>query len=240
MNGRSPTLMPVLNLDLFAAAADPESARYRVLDGLQRARRAFQRYCVYPHLGQLVDLHTGLRVLLDGAERVERSGTGAAIGVDWEADRIIHAGPPAPLAVELARWAMPRIVEAIEEGRALYEFAAEHAALAAVGLVPPYRDEGYLVFQGESTSVRALRYRISALTGRDGRYRSLRTVPVDVALDPLAPPQTWKAALAATSPDLPAPATFRLDADFDLPLDETLLPVAKRKLLGLVQSWGEA
>lgn len=232
--------MPALSLDLFVAAADPEASRYRVLDGLQHARRAFHRYRVYPHLRSLVHLHAGLRTLLNGAEQVENSTAGPAVGVDWETGRIIHARPPAPLAVDLARWALPHIAEAMEEGRMLYEFAAEHAALAAVGLVPPYRDEGYLVFQSGPSAVRALRYHVSALTGSDGRYRSLRTTPVDVDLDPLAPPQAWKASLTTAFPDLPAPATFRLDADLDLPLDDTLLPVAKRKLLGMVQAWGEA
>ncbi len=240
VNDRPPTLMTPLSLDRFAAATDPEAARYRLLGGLQETRRAFQRYCVYPHLAQLVDLYTGLRSLLDGADRIERSSAGAAVGVDWAAGRIVYAGPPVPLAVELARWALPRIVETLEEGRALYEFASEHAELAAVGLVPTYRDEGYLVVRGGDRALRTLRYRISALTGRDGRYRSLRTSDVAVDLDPLGSPQTWKAALVASAPDLPAPATFRLDADLDLPLDATLLPLAKRKLLGLAQAWGEA
>ena len=43
----------------------------------------------------------------------------------------------------------------------------------------------------------------------------------------------------AAAPDLPAPAAFRLDAEVDLPVDATLVPVAKRKLLGLIGAWGE-
>ena len=239
MNDRPPDAMPPLTLDLFAAAADPEAARYRILGGLQRARDAFRRYHIYPHLGQLVGLQGGLRAVVEGAARVERSGAGPAVGVDWEAGRVVHAGPPAPLAVALGRWALPRIEEAVEEGRALYEFAAAHADLAAVGLVPAYRDEGFLAARA-GDRVHVLRYHVSALTGADGRYRGLKTAPVDVSLDPLAPPQRWKAQLAEACPDLPTPALFRLDTDVDLPLAETLVPVAKRKLLGLVQAWGEA
>ena len=231
--------MTDLSLDLFAAAADAEAARYRVLAALQRARRAFARNCVAPDLARLVGLHRDLRALLDGAGRVEGSGSGRAVGVDWETGRVVHAAPPAPLALSLARWAQPHVAGAVREGQALYEFAAEHAALDAVGVVPAYRDEGYLVVAAGG-AVRPLRYHVSSLAGADGRYRALRTSDVDVALDPLAPPAVWKAALAASDPDLPAPALFSLRADLDLPVDETLLPVAKRKLLGLVQSWGVA
>ena len=223
--------MTDLSLDLFAAAADAEAARYRVLAALQRARRAFARNCVAPDLARLVGLHRDLRALLDGS--------GRAVGVDWETGRVVHAAPPAPLALSLARWAQPHVAGAVREGQALYEFAAEHAALDAVGVVPAYRDEGYLVVAAGG-AVRPLRYHVSSLAGADGRYRALRTSDVDVALDPLASPAVWKAALAASDPDLPAPALFSLHTDLDLPVDETLLPVAKRKLLGLVQSWGVA
>ena len=231
--------MTSLSLDLFARAADPEAARYRVLAGLQQARRAFARNCVYPALGHLVGLHRGLRSLLDGADRVDARPTGRAVDVDWEAGRIVHEAAPAPLALDLARWALPQIVEAIEEGRTLYDFAAEHAALDAVGLVPSYHTEGFLLL-GAPDGVRALRYHVSALAGSDGRYRSLRTAEVAVALDPLAPPAAWKRALTAAAPDLPAPAAFHLHTDLDLPVEPTLLPVGKRKLLAFVETWGEA
>ena len=231
--------MTDLSLSLFAAAADAEAARYRVLAALQRARQSFARNRVAPELARLLGLHRDLHALLDGAGAVEGSQSGRAVGVDWEAGRVVHARPPAPLALHLARWAQPHVARAVREGQALYEFAAEHAALDAVGVVPAYRDEGYLVVTAGG-AVRPFRYHVSSLAGADGRYRALRTSDVPVALDPLAPPHAWKAALAASDPDLPAPALFAVRADLDLPVDETLLPVAKRKLLGLVQSWGEA
>lgn len=231
--------MTDLPLRLFAA--DTEATRYRVLAGLQRARRAFAQNRVFPHLAGLTRLHADLRALLDGARRVEASPAAPAVDVDWEAGRLRREAPPPPPAVDLARWALPRLAEAIDEGRTLYAFAAEHASLDAVGLVPRYRDEGFLLLTSdEGGAVRAVRYRLSPLTGADGKTRGVQTVPVPVALDPLAPPPTWKEALSAAAPDLLAPATFRLQADLPLPVEETLLPVAKRKLVGLVEAWGTA
>lgn len=226
----------MLDLSLFAAASDAEAARYRVLAGLQRARRAFTQNRVEPALARLSALHADLRALLGGAGRVERWGP--AVGVDWEAGRLVRATPPAPLALDLARWALPRVGGAVEEGRALWAFAGEHAALDAVGLLPAYRREGFLLV-GDGGPVRALRYRLSPLAGADGQAR-LDTRPVRVALDPLAPPPTWKAALAAAAPDLGSPAAFHLRTDLPLPVDETLVPVARAKLLALAGAWGEA
>ena len=233
--------MPPLSLSLFDAAQDAESARYRVLAGLASARTAFTDCRVSPFLGDLVALHRGLSALVASADAVAGSvaGSGPVVDVDWEAGRLVRERPDAPLAVGLARWALPLVEAAVAEGRTLYEFAAEHAALRAVGVVPGYRAEGFLLV-ADVGGVHALRYRVSPLADADGRYRALRTVRLDLALDPSAPPHVWKAALAQAAPDLPTPAAFHLDAEIDLPVEETLVPVAKRKLLGLVQEWGEA
>ena len=193
-------------LALFDHALDAEAARYRVLAGLAGARDAFTRNRVSPHLGDLIRLHAALRALLAGADAVRPLGD--AVGVDWRAGRLVREETtPAPLAVDLARWALPRIESVLAEGRTLYEFADEHAEIRAVGLLPGYRSEGFLLV-ADGAEVAVLRYHVSPITGPDGRYQALRTSRVDVALDPLAPPQTWKAALADAAPDLASPAAF--------------------------------
>ena len=230
--------MPALTLALFGVASDAEASRYRILAGLAETRAAFRANQIAPFLGELVTLHRGLAALVAGADSVE-AHAGPVVGVDWETGRLVRGGSEAPLAIGLARWALPRVEAALGEGRALYEFAAERAALRAVGLVPAYRDEGFLLVR-DARAVTVLRYRVSPLAGPDGQYRALRTAPLDAGLDPLAPPAAWKAALAEAAPDLVRPAAFELAADVDLPVEATLVPVAKRKLMGLVGAWGQA
>jgi hypothetical protein len=234
--------MSSLTLDLFVAARDAEAAEYRILAGLQEARRAFTRSRVYPHLADLIALRRTLGGLLDGAERVEAGTPSRVKGVDWEAGSVVMEREDivgAPLALDLARWALPRLDVVIDEGRTLFEFVDSHAALAAVGLVPTYQAEGFLLLPDAGGGWRALRYAVSALAGDDGAYRALRTVPVPVSLPILAPPAAWKQALADACADLPTPATFQVVTDVAFPIEETVLPVAKRKLLRMV-TYGEA
>lgn len=231
--------MSVLPLSLFDAASDAEATQYRVLAGLNEARSAFRDLRVEPYFADLVGLHRALAALVAGASAVE-DARGAIVGIDWEAGRLLRQGPAgAPLAIDLARWALPLVSAAVAEGKTVYEFASESAELAAVGVVPAYRDEGYLLIHDDD-GVRVLRYQISPLMAADGAYRALRTTDLDLRLDPLATSEAWKAALVETAPDLPAPAAFRVATELDLPVDETLVPVAKRKLLGLIGDWGEA
>ncbi len=235
--------MSGLHLDLFAAATDAEAARYRVLAGVKEAHTAFVRSQVYPHLADLIRLRRALRDFLDGVEQFRAGHAGRIKGIDWESKEVIFDPPEsaAPLLAEdLAHWALPHLTEAIEEGRTLFEFVDEHAELQAVGVVPAYQDEGYLILHDEDGQVFVLRYTMSALTGEDGKYRSLRTKPVAADLHPLAPPGIWKDLLVERYPDLPVPATFRLAADVAFPLEATMLPIAKRKLLRMISDHGEA
>jgi hypothetical protein len=234
--------MSSLSIDLFVSARDAEAAEYRVLAGLLEARRAFTRSRVYPHLAELITLRRTLAGLVDGADRVDAGAPNRVVGVDWEAGAVVHERQDvvgAPLAIDLARWTLPRLDLVIEEGRTLFEFVDAHAALASVGLLPAYQAEGFLLLPETGGGWRALRYAVSSLAGDDGAYRALRTVPVPVSLPMLAPPAAWKRALADACAELPAPATFLVETDVAFPLEETVLPVAKRKLLRLVAA-GEA
>ena len=235
----------MLTLHHFAAASDEEAARYRVLAGLQEARHAFARSRVYPHLADLIRLRRALAAFLGAADKVREARPGRVTGIDWESGALVRdpedVEPPL-LAEDLARWALPLLTDALEEGRTLFEFVDEHADLAAVGLLPTYQQEGYLLVPDDEAEghVLALRYAVSVLADESGRYRSLRTKPVEADVPPLAPPSAWKEALAGAFPDLPAPAVFRLDTDVPFPIEETVLPVAKRKLLRLIADRGEA
>ena len=237
-------------LDLSLFAGDPEAAEYRLRAELLTARRAFRTSRIYPHLAELVRLRRALRAVLDHADHL-RSRPGRVTGVDWEKEEVTFAPSEWPEGAaasveDLARWALPPVEAAIAEGQAVYDFVEETTRVAAVGLVPAYVDEGYLLIPQFGSACEgaapfaALRYACGILTAPDARYRSLRTAVVALPDGLAADPVAWKRALAAAQPDLPNPATYLLDADVGFPIQETVLPVAKRKLLRLITSLGGA
>jgi hypothetical protein len=232
--------MSILNFDLFSAASDEEAARYRILDALQSVRRAFAANEVYPHLGDLIRLHEALTRLTDAAGAVQERQQGPLRGIDLEEGQLIYgdAAELPLLADALARWALPRLADAIEEGRTLYEFVEQHAVVRAVGIVPSYQDEGYLLLPAPPR-VRVLRYAMALYEEPDGRYRALRTADIGEAPADVLPAQL-KQRLVRAHPELPNPATYRVETDLDFPVDATLLPVAKRKLLQYLAMGGPA
>jgi hypothetical protein len=131
-------------------------------------------------------------------------------------------------------WALPKIKAAIEEGQTIYNFVEKHVALEEVGLVPSYVDEGYLLVPEPKTSrLHVVRYEVSIFTSAEQKFRNLKTETVksyDVnAID--ASPWHVKQHLMKELRDLPNPATYTFTSELDYPYDETLLPIAKRKLL---------
>jgi hypothetical protein len=242
--------MQPLSLELFAGAVDDvEKTQYQILGGLKQACAAFEEQRVYPHLGRLVELHGALRTVLKRTEDFRTPETGQITGLDWEEKVLTYEWPEledTEMAVveDLIRWALPHLREAIEEGRRVYEHVEDNMELETVGIVPSYLQEGYLMVpEREAGQLHVLRYQLSIIQEEGEKHRALRTVHcktveengVDVH------PSTVKLDLLEERRDLPNPATYFSNTALDVPYQETLLPVVKRRLIRrLASEMGEA
>ncbi len=232
--------MTQLNLESFlAAGGDVEAAQYRMLDSLGQIRRAFTNNVIYPHLGELVRLHSALQELSDQLRGFREALPRKMVGLDPETNRVIYeralsGGGHLEGVEEMVRWAMPHIRSAVEEGRAIFEFVEENLHMGEVGLVPSFVEEGYLFVPDKGAAVlHVLRYSLSIIVESGERYRTLKTALVEsVEVGTVVPsPQSIKLRLLERTRDLPNPATFFFDTDLDFPFEQTMLPVAKRKLM---------
>ncbi|HEX7071450.1 MAG TPA: hypothetical protein VF190_11620 [Rhodothermales bacterium] len=232
--------MDGLSIDMFVRAdQDFESAQYRILGGLKEMRDAFTGNVIYPHLRSLIDLHSSLHSVLENLDSLRSAGPRRATGIDLDQASLIYESEPTGnrelgFVEDLIQWALPLIREAIEEGRTIFEFVDEHLVLEEVGIVPPYVQEGYFIVPDRMGSrLHVLQYSLSIFTKADERFRTLRTTTVktveqwSIALSPSA----IKLDLLREKRDLPNPATFVVDFALDFPYEDTVLPVAKRKLL---------
>lgn len=241
--------MDGLGLNFFlTAGSDLEAAQYRFLGSLKTARDAFKQNIIYPHLGQLVGLHGALVALIEKVEDVRDALPGAIKDLDLENRTVIYEkqdldGDQFRRLEELMRWALPLIQDAIEEGRTIFEFVEENMTLEEVGIVPSYVKEGYLLVPDRVHRVlHILRYELSIFAGADERYQSLKTTHVKSISrgSVAASPSTIKLDLVTENRELPNPATYHFVTDLEFPFNETLLPVAKRKLIRYLCARGHA
>jgi hypothetical protein len=216
-----------------------ERTRFEILGGLQKIRSNFHHNKIYPDLAMLIDLHTSLQTITDNAETLQRKYPRTLKEIDFEERKLIYNDVPIhddnfDSIRELIDWAMPYIQTAMEEGATMFEFVEENLSLEVVGILPSYLEEGYAFVPDNASGVlHVIRYEVSIFTGASEQYRSLKTTLVKSVprLTILQPAQKLKLELLQEYPELPNPATYSFDTDLDFPFQETILPVAKRRLL---------
>lgn len=237
--------MSELNLEMFIGAhRDYESSQFHILSGLQKIRRTFSQNKVYPPLAELIELYMTLKRIAGNSEGIEQELPKRIKGLDLGAKRILYESiepDPAHLRAigELIHWALPRIQQAIEEGETIYNFVDSNIKVEEVGILPSYVEEGYLLVpEVRQNLLHVIRYEVSIFTSADHQYRNLKTTAVRtlplMSLD--FSPGRIKMELMAAHRDLPNPATYFFATDLDFPFQETVLPIAKRKLLRQIYS----
>jgi hypothetical protein len=232
--------MGMLTLDMFTqGVTDLEATQYRVMAALAALRRDFRQNTLYPGLGDLIELASVLETISRNRDRYRSSLPQTLTGVDLEKKELMFNAVPADAesverTFELLQWAMPFVKELTDEGVAMYEFVHQNLTIDPVGIMPLYRDEGYVFVPDHRTNVvHVLRYELSLYTADAEQYRAMRTVEIEahVPTSPLETPEDLKLSLMESRTDMPNPATFLMDTDLDFPFDQTILPVAKRKLM---------
>jgi hypothetical protein len=237
--------MHKLTLDTFlTGTADAELRQYHVLEGLKHNYTEFMHNRLYPSLAELVELHTSLVNILNGMSDIQGHLPHELKEIDLEHGKLVYqtAGindEDFQRAAELITWALPRIEQAIDEGINIYNFVDEHIQIEQVGLLPMYREEGYwFVPEHRAALLHLLRYEVSLFTSANEKFRSLKTKNIrDIEQKSIVQtPESIKLNLIEQFHDLPNPATFICETDLDFPYTETILPIAKRKLMAQVFS----
>jgi hypothetical protein len=127
---------------------------------------------------------------------------------------------------------------AITNGTEIYEFVEDKLNILPVGILPVHSKEGYF-FLTDSTAnaTRAYSYYLSFFEKHDEKYRSMRTEYIDSWQRNLSNTyEQIKSELLQRKPELPNPAVFAIETSLKFPLDETLLPVAKRSLVRYIST----
>jgi hypothetical protein len=237
--------MHKLSLDaFFSGSNDLETRQYHILEGLKGYHGEFTHNRLYPSLAELVDLHAALVDVMNGMSDIRGHLPHELKEVDLEEGKLVYepsgiSDDDLMQAAELVTWALPKIKQAIEEGVDIYHFVDDHITIEQVGILPMYREEGYwFVPEHKAALLHVLRYELSLFTSANERYRSLKTTNVGeiVQTHVQQAPESIKLHLIERFRDLPNPATFLCETDLDFPYTETILPVAKRKLMAQVFS----
>ncbi|MDH4069719.1 MAG: hypothetical protein OEV30_04790 [Ignavibacteria bacterium] len=224
---------------ILSGADDHEKRQFLLLHGLKEYSREFSQNRLYPFLSELTELYRTLTVLHEKQDELREHFPRELKEVDLERMELVydqtedHSQNIGEM-VQLIEWALPLVRNVMEEGMEIFNFVEDHITIAEVGITPIYRDEGYwFVPDARAHMLHLLRYEVSLFTSANERYRTLKTRLLDsVGRDsPDNTPESIKWKLIRQYHDLPNPATFSCETELDFPYGETMLPVAKRKLM---------
>ena len=232
-----------LSIDLFTSVQDDiEKRQYIILGELKKISEQFQFYKIYPHLSKLIDLFKVLKDLTARLSNLRSEFPKRIRKIDWvnrtiEHEVIFTSGTDISAVEDLIEWALPHIEHVISEGIAIHEFVESELTVEQVGILPNYRDEGYLfVPDNQKKSLNLYRFEVSIFQSADDQYRTLKTrflkhLEQDrVRLSP----GSIKLELIREEGEMPNPATYAFETDLDFPFNQAIFPVAKRRLMHIL------
>jgi len=229
-----------LNLNLFTKVQDDmEKRQYIVLAELKKISTEFQYYKIYPHLSRLIEIRRTLKEVTDRLTDLRNKFPKRISKIDWVNRTIEHEvvfvdGTDWKAVESLIAWALPKMDKVIHEGIAIHDYVEKELSVEHVGILPNYRDEGYFfVPDNQQLKINLFRFEVSIFQSADDQYRSLKTRFLKALRQGKAhlSPNSIKLDLIREQKELPNPATYAFDTSLEFPFSQTILPVAKRKLM---------
>ena len=217
---------------------DFELQKYRLLAYLNEVNKYFTETKLYPQLSDVIFHYNNLIAFRDNKKFLQDQFPKRLDQVNMQKLELIYERMLADNELmneleSITNYSLARMKGTIDNGAEIYELVEKQTRLEPVGIIPLYKNEGYmLVRYGQYSEVRAYAYTVTLFEHKDARYKGVRVNYVD----------SWSKSISNTYEHikrdiirsirtLPNPAVFSVETELSIPLDETLLPIAKRMLV---------
>lgn len=231
--------MKTLSETWFAEGyVDFELKKYTLLAYLQEVNKYFNENRLYPQLSDVIFHYNNLIALRNNKKYLQEHFPKKLTGIQIRQlqllyEQIIEDDEMMQELEDIINYAATEIQTTISSGTAIYEFVEDQLTIFPVGLIPLDCNEGYFFLsEGSYRITRVYQYKLSIYENHDEKYRAIRTEYLDQWTRNIANSyENIKTELIRWRKDLPNPAVYSIETDLSFPVDETLLPVAKRCLV---------
>lgn len=217
---------------------DYELQQYRLKAYLHEVAKCFNETKLYPQLADVVFHYNNMVRFKENKQFLQNHFPKKLDSVNLQQLELKYEEMLADddLMSELERitvFALKHMKNAIASGAEIYEMVEQKTCIEPVGILPLYKSEGYMLLgYSNHTDIRAYAYTTTLFEHEQAQYRGVRIIYID----------SWKRSLVNTYEHikrdiirtvrtLPNPAVFRVESTLQVPIDETLLPIAKRMLM---------
>lgn len=217
---------------------DFELKKYTLLAYLQAINHYFDENKLYPQLADLIFHYHNIVAFRENKKYLQEQFPKKLTGIQIEKlqllyEQMIDDNELMQELEEIINFAAGKMKTTISNGTEIYEFVEENISISPVGILPLDVQEGYFFLSaGKTKSTRVYQYRLSIFDKHDEKYRSMKTSFIDTLQRSLVYTyENMKTELIKTRQDMPNPAVYCIETAFSFPVEETLLPVAKRSLV---------
>lgn len=217
---------------------DFELKKYTLLAYLQDINQAFNQSRLYPQLSDIIFHYNNLLAFRGNKQFLQQQFPKRLTAINLQKLELLYEQLIADdeLMEELEtiiQYSLPQLNSTIKEGAEIYEYVAENLSIFPVGLIPLETAEGYLLLcDGRCSHTLVYTYRLTIFERHDEKFRGIHTQYVqEYKKDLMHTIGHIKTMLIRERNSLPNPAVYCVETPLVVPVDETLLPVAKRSLV---------
>lgn len=222
---------------------DFELKKYTLLAYLQEVNHYFNENKLYPQLSDLIFHYNNLVAFRENKKFLQEHFPKRLTGIQMEKlqllyEQIVEDDEMMKELESIIHYSAGKMKSAITNGTELYEFIEDKLRIYPIGILPIETNEGYFFLnEGSARSTRVYQYRLSIFEKHDEKYRSIRTEFVaDWQRTVVNTYEHIKSELIRQKRDLPNPAVYSIETNLSYPIEETLLPIAKRSLVRYISS----
>lgn len=217
---------------------DFELKKYTLLAYLQNITHQFNENKLYPQLADLIFHYNNLVAFRENKKYLQEQFPKKFSGIQMEKLQLLYEQmiEDDELMQELEaiiQYASGQMKSTITSGTEIYEFVEDKLNIFPIGLLPIETNEGYFFLsEGSYKETRVYQYRLSFFEKHQEKYRSIKTEFISQYERNIVNTYEYiKIDLIRNRKSLPNPAVYSIETPLKFPVDETLLPIAKRSLV---------
>jgi hypothetical protein len=222
---------------------DFELKKYTLLAYLQEVNKYFGENKLYPQLADIIFHYNNLVAFRENKKYLQEQFPKKLSMIQMEKlqmlyQQMIEDDELMQELEEIINYSADKIKNTISNGTEIYEFVETQLNIFPIGIVPLEINEGYFFLaEGNSKKTRVYQYCLSIFHQQDEKYRSIKTEYItDWNRGIVNTYENIKTELLRVKKDLPNPAVYCIETGLNFPVDETLLPVAKRSLVRYISA----
>lgn len=237
--------MTTLSVNWFIEGSlDFEYKKYQLLAYLQHINKRFNKTKLYPDLNDLIFHYNNLLKFKESKTVLQKSFPERLTNADIEAVKLTYEKmvQDDSLMQEIEciiNYSLKKIDPAIKAGKEIYDFVESQLHIETIGVVPLYPYHGYLLLRnGDTSGTNVYEFRVTIFESQDEKYRGINTQYVTSYERNFiyGTPEAIRKDLIHTRREFPNPAVYHIETDITFPLEQTLLPLAKKNLVRYIST----